>query len=106
MDLERTAGTPGRLPSRGYRIRSYRGAEASQSGRGHPKHPPAAATGVQRRALSVVCPVSRAACGPATGAVRTQHHAHLSALFVFVGDPDVPATNNVAERSLRHLVTT
>ena len=30
---------------------------------------------------------------------------HLSALFVFVEDPDVPATNNAAERSLRHLVT-
>ncbi|HEX5871347.1 MAG TPA: IS66 family transposase [Longimicrobium sp.] len=30
---------------------------------------------------------------------------HLSALFVFVDDPAVPATNNAAERSLRHLVT-
>ena len=30
---------------------------------------------------------------------------HLGALFVFVEDPDVPATNNAAERSLRHLVT-
>ena len=30
---------------------------------------------------------------------------HLSALFVFVEDPAVPATNNAAERSLRHLVT-
>jgi transposase len=30
---------------------------------------------------------------------------HLDALFVFVEDPDVPATNNAAERSLRHLVT-
>jgi len=30
---------------------------------------------------------------------------HLSALFVFVEDPTVPATNNAAERSLRHLVT-
>src|SRR5262249_40455260 len=29
---------------------------------------------------------------------------HLSALFVFVEDPAVPATNNAAERSLRHLV--
>lgn len=30
---------------------------------------------------------------------------HLTELFVFVGDPAVPATNNAAERSLRHLVT-
>jgi hypothetical protein len=30
---------------------------------------------------------------------------HLSELFVFVEDPQVPATNNAAERSLRHLVT-
>lgn len=30
---------------------------------------------------------------------------HLAALFVFVEDPAVPATNNAAERSLRHLVT-
>jgi transposase len=31
---------------------------------------------------------------------------HLPELFVFVEDPAVPATNNAAERSLRHLVTT
>ena len=30
---------------------------------------------------------------------------HLKELFVFVGDPTVPSTNNAAERSLRHLVT-
>jgi transposase len=30
---------------------------------------------------------------------------HLAELFVFVEDPGVPATNNAAERSLRHLVT-
>lgn len=30
---------------------------------------------------------------------------HLAELFVFVEDPTVPATNNAAERSLRHLVT-
>jgi hypothetical protein len=29
---------------------------------------------------------------------------HLAELFVFVEDPAVPATNNAAERSLRHLV--
>ena len=29
---------------------------------------------------------------------------HLASLFVFVLDPAVPATNNAAERSLRHLV--
>jgi transposase len=31
---------------------------------------------------------------------------HLSELFVFVSNPLVPPTNNAAERSLRHLVTT
>jgi transposase len=30
---------------------------------------------------------------------------HLKELFVFVSEPEVPATNNAAERSLRHLVT-
>jgi hypothetical protein len=30
---------------------------------------------------------------------------HLPELFVFVTDPGVPATNNGAQRSLRHLVT-
>ena len=30
---------------------------------------------------------------------------HLKELFVFVGNPAVPATNNTAERSLRHVVT-
>ena len=29
---------------------------------------------------------------------------HLKELFVFVAEPDVPADNNAAERSLRHLV--
>jgi transposase len=31
---------------------------------------------------------------------------HLAELFVFVAYPEVPADNNAAERSLRHLVTT
>jgi transposase len=31
---------------------------------------------------------------------------HLQALFLFVEDPTVPSTNNAAERSLRHRVTT
>jgi transposase len=31
---------------------------------------------------------------------------HLAELFVFVEEPAVPSTNNAAERSLRHLVTT
>jgi len=30
---------------------------------------------------------------------------HLTELFVFIADPTVPSTNNAAERSLRHLVT-
>ena len=43
--------------------------------------------------------------GPAAGVVRP-HHQAPGELFVFVEDPAVPATNNAAERSLRHLVTT
>lgn len=30
---------------------------------------------------------------------------HIKELFVFVGNPQVPSTNNASERSLRHLVT-
>ncbi len=53
-----------------------------------------------------------ALCAPFQGAAQAPQRGlceriakHLSALFVFVEDPEVPATNNAAERSLRHLVT-
>jgi hypothetical protein len=54
-----------------------------------------------------------ALCAPYLGAEPVPQRAlcqrmtkHLAALFVFVEDPAVPSTNNAAERSLRHLVTT
>jgi transposase len=39
------------------------------------------------------------------GKLARRIERHLSELFVFVGNPLVPPTNNAAERSLRHLVT-
>jgi hypothetical protein len=54
----------------------------------------------------------QALCAPYLGVegahqrvLATRITRHLDALFVFVEEPDVPATNNAAERSLRHLVT-
>lgn len=54
-----------------------------------------------------------ALCAPFVGVAASPQRVlsermtkHLSALFVFVEDPIVPPTNNAAERSLRHLVTT
>jgi transposase len=53
-----------------------------------------------------------ARCAPAVGLTEVAQRVlcerittHLRALFVFVEDPRVPPTNNAAERSLRHLVT-
>lgn len=36
--------------------------------------------------------------------LSTRMRKHLESLFTFVTEPDVPPTNNAAERSLRHLV--
>ena len=54
-----------------------------------------------------------ALCAPFTGVATAPQRVlceriirHLTELFVFVEDPAVPPTNNAAERSLRHLVTT
>jgi len=54
----------------------------------------------------------RALCAPYLGVAAAPQRVlcerittHLAELFVFVEDPGVPATNNAAERSLRHLVT-
>ena len=53
-----------------------------------------------------------ALCAPYVGVAEAPQRVlcerigkHLHELFVFVEDPTVPATNNAAERSLRHLVT-
>ena len=55
----------------------------------------------------------RAVCAPFCGTQAAPQRilceritTHLSALFVFIENPAVPPTNNAAERSLRHLVTT
>jgi transposase len=42
--------------------------------------------------------------GPPQRTLWQRMERHLDSLFVFVEDPAVPATNNAAERSLRHLV--
>lgn len=57
------------------------------------------------RALMKVCaPYIEDPTAPQRGlCARVQRH--LSELFVFVADPQVPSTNNAAERSLRPLVT-
>jgi transposase len=54
----------------------------------------------------------RSLCAPYLGVAEAPQRVlcermtkHLSDVFVFVEDPTVPATNNAAERSLRHLVT-
>ncbi len=54
-----------------------------------------------------------ALCAPSVGVPEAPQRVlcermtkHLGELFVFVEEPTVPATNNAAERSLRHLVTT
>jgi transposase len=66
-----------------------------------------------RRQARQACEVALGTlCAPYLGAAEAPQRVlceritrHLSDLFVFVEDPAVPATNNAAERSLRHLVT-
>jgi hypothetical protein len=74
--------------------------------------PPAANAAARRRARQAAETALGALCAPYVGTATAPQRAlceriskHLSALFVFVEEPDVPATNNAAERSLRHLVT-
>jgi len=73
---------------------------------------PVADPTARRRARQTCETVLAALCAPYLGGTEAPQRAlceritkHLSALFVFVEDPAVPATNNAAERSLRHLVT-
>jgi len=69
---------------------------------------------VARRAARQACEAALSAlCAPYLGVVAAPQRVlaermdkYLGELFVFVEEPDVPATNNAAERSLRHLVTT
>jgi transposase len=57
----------------------------------------------EQRALELCAPYAEEA-GAAPRRLSARVVRHLKELFVFVGDPEVPATNNAAERSLRHLV--
>jgi hypothetical protein len=72
---------------------------------------PAADAAVRRRERLACEATLGTLCAPYLGSAAPQRVLcerivrHLSALFVFVEDPSVPATNNAAERSLRHLVT-
>jgi hypothetical protein len=66
-----------------------------------------------RRQARQGCEAALAAlCAPYVGdqnapqrVLSARMERHLGELFVFVEEPSVPATNNAAERSLRHLVT-
>ena len=68
--------------------------------------------GTRRRARQACEATLAALCAPYLGVAAAAQRVlaermdkHLGELFVFVEEPDVPATNNAAERSLRHLVT-
>jgi hypothetical protein len=69
---------------------------------------------VARRRPRQACEASLATlCAPYLGNAEAPQRVlcaritkHLAELFVFVEHPEVPPTNNAAERSLRHLVTT
>ena len=63
-----------------------------------PVAPPAPTPGADDGAATAAAP------GPPQRTLCQRIERHLSDLFVFVEDPAVPATNNAAERSLRHLV--
>jgi transposase len=58
----------------------------------------------ERRAQAICAPYAE---DPAAAQRRLSARVlrHLKELFVFVSEPEVPADNNAAERSLRHLVT-
>jgi transposase len=58
----------------------------------------------ERELLALCQPYLADAAAPQAGLCR-RIEQHLTELFVFVADPAVPADNNGAERSLRHLVT-
>lgn len=57
------------------------------------------------RALAQVCQKPAADPTAAHGRLSRRILRHVSELFVFVERPEVPADNNGAERSVRHLVT-
>jgi transposase len=57
------------------------------------------------QALAQVCRGPAADPSAAHGRLSRRILRHRSELFVFVANPEVPADNNGAERSVRHLVT-
>jgi transposase len=74
--------------------------------------PPEADPVAHRRARQAAEAALGTLCAPYLGVAEAPQRGlceriskHLTGLFVFVEDPRVPATNNAAERSLRHLVT-
>jgi len=58
----------------------------------------------EQRALALCAPY-REEPGAAQRRLAARISRHIKELFVFVHHPEVPPTNNAAERSLRHLVT-
>jgi len=57
------------------------------------------------QALAQVCRKPAADPTAVHGCLSRRMLRHLSELFVFVAQPEVPADNNGAERCVRHLVT-
>ena len=56
------------------------------------------------RQLLAICQPFLADPSAVQGKLCRRIERHIKELFVFVAEPDVPADNNPAERSLRHLV--
>ena len=56
------------------------------------------------RQLLAICQPFLADSSAVQGKLCRRIERHIKELFVFVAEPDVPADNNPAERSLRHLV--
>ena len=59
---------------------------------------------LERRALAICAPFQDDAAAPQRR-LAARIARHIKELFVFVSEQGVPADNNAAERSLRHLVT-
>jgi transposase len=69
-----------------------------------PRARPRAQRALEAELLALCRPYLDEPGAPQRGLCRRMER-HLAELFVFVADPTVPPTNNAAERSLRHLVT-
>ena len=58
----------------------------------------------ERKLLAICRPFLLSDPSAVQGKLCRRIERHIKELFVFVAEPDVPADNNPAERSLRHLV--